>query len=68
MQQLTGKLVSVHAGARDDYSKPVLDKTAFSKAAKLSRGLVGVIEVGGVLRAGDEVTVKVYEHPSWLRR
>ncbi|MCH8962474.1 MAG: hypothetical protein IH820_14445 [Bacteroidetes bacterium] len=32
--------------------------TAFSKAAKLKRGVVGVIETAGVINAGDEVTVK----------
>ncbi len=43
-----------------------LSSTAFSKAAKLKRGLVGVIEAAGVINAGDEVTVVLYEHPSWL--
>lgn len=43
-----------------------LSTTAFSKAAKLNRGVVGVIEAAGVINAGDEVTVVVYEHPSWL--
>ena len=43
-----------------------LSTTAFSKAAKLKRGLVGVIEAAGVINTGDEVTVVLYEHPSWL--
>ena len=43
-----------------------LSTTAFSRAAKLKRGIVGVIEAAGVINAGDEVTVVVYEHPSWL--
>ncbi len=43
-----------------------LSTTAFSKAAKLKRGVVGVIEAAGVINAGDEVTIVVYEHPSWL--
>ena len=43
-----------------------LSTTAFSKASKLNRGVVGVIEAAGVVNAGDEVTVVVYEHPSWL--
>jgi MOSC domain-containing protein YiiM len=47
--------------------KPVSD-TAFSKAAKLSRGVVGVVEAAGVINAGDEVTVVLYETPSWLAR
>lgn len=42
--------------------------TAFSKAAKLNRGVVGVIEAAGVINAGDEVTVVLYETPSWLER
>lgn len=47
--------------------EPVLD-TAFSKAAKLSRGVVGVVEAAGVINAGDELTVVIYETPSWLTR
>jgi MOSC domain-containing protein YiiM len=43
-----------------------LSTTAFSKAAKLNRGVVGVIEAAGIIKAGDEVTVVRYEHPSWL--
>ncbi len=43
-----------------------LSTTAFSKAAKLKRGVVGVIETAGIINAGDEVTVVLYEHPSWL--
>ena len=41
---------------------------AFSKAAKLKRGLVGVVEVAGTINAGDQVEITVYEHPSWLAR
>ncbi len=47
--------------------EPVSD-TAFSKAAKLSRGLVGVVEAAGTISAGDEVTVVLYESPGWLAR
>lgn len=42
--------------------------TAFSKAAKLTRGVVGVVEVSGAISAGDEVVVEIYETPAWLRR
>ena len=42
--------------------------TAFSKAAKLTRGVVGVIEAAGTITAGEEVTVVLYETPSWLER
>ena len=45
-----------------------ISATAFSKAAKLKRGIVGVVEVAGPISAGDEVTVTVYAHPSWLSR
>ncbi len=43
-----------------------LSTTAFSKAAKLKRGVVGVIDVAGVISAGDPVSVVLYESPSWL--
>ena len=45
-----------------------LSTTAFSKAAKLKRGVVGVVEVAGVISAGDDVTVEIYEPPAWLLR
>ncbi len=45
-----------------------LESTAFSKAAKLTRGVVGVVEVPGEIAVGDEVMVEVYATPSWLLR
>lgn len=45
-----------------------LSSTAFSKAAKLNRGVVGVVEAAGTISAGDEVTVELYETPAWLLR
>jgi MOSC domain-containing protein YiiM len=42
--------------------------TAFSKAAKLKRGVLGIVDVPGTISAGDTVEVEVYEHPSWLER
>jgi MOSC domain-containing protein YiiM len=45
-----------------------LSNTAFSKAAKLTRGIVGVVEAVGVIHSGDEVTVEIYATPSWLIR
>ncbi len=45
-----------------------ISSTAFSKAAKLLRGIVGVIEVAGTISAGDEVIVEIYTPPSWLKR
>ena len=49
-------------------SGKALTNTEFSKAAKLTRGIVGVVEVAGTINAGDEVTVEIYETPSWLVR
>ena len=45
-----------------------LSSTAFSKAAKLRRGVVGVVEVAGEISAGDELTIEIYEAPQWLAR
>ena len=42
--------------------------TSFSKASTLKRGIVGVVEAAGIITAGDEVTVVLYETPSWLVR
>jgi len=58
------KLAAIH----ETRSGKSLSSTAFSKAAKLSRGLVGVVEVPGVINAGDDVQVQLYETPSWLIR
>ncbi len=40
---------------------------SFSEAAKFCRGLVGVVEVPGFIRAGDRVTVEPELLPKWLR-
>lgn len=45
-----------------------LRTTTFSNAARLLRGIVGVVEVPGDVHAGDEVTIELYEQPSWLAR
>lgn len=58
------KLASVYTTR----SGEVLSSTTFSKAAKLNRGVVGVVEVAGAISAGDEVTVVLYETPAWLVR
>ncbi len=54
------------AGCYTTKSGEPLSTTAFSKAAKLKRGVVGVIEAAGVINAGDEITIVLYEHPAWL--
>ena len=56
------------AGSLITKSGKKLDDTDFSKASKLSRGLVGVVEVAGEVKIGDTVEVVVYEHPLWLTR
>ena len=61
MGKQLASVFSTHSG------KP-LSSTAFSKAAKLMRGVVGVVEVAGEISAGDEVTVEIYEAPPWLAR
>lgn len=43
-----------------------LQPTAFSKAARLSRGILGIVDVPGVARVGDEVEIVRYAHPAWL--
>ncbi len=52
---------------RTGSSEP-LTTTAFSNAARLSRGIVGVVDVPGEIFPGDEVTIELYEQPSWLVR
>ena len=42
--------------------------TAFSKASKLSRGLVGIVEVAGSVNVGDVVEIDEYAHPAWLTK
>ena len=50
------------------HSGDALSSTAFSKAAKHNRGVVGVVEVAGTISAGDEVSVEIYATPAWLVR
>ncbi|NQY33640.1 MAG: hypothetical protein HRT37_01460 [Alteromonadaceae bacterium] len=45
--------------------KPI-SKNAFSQAAIFTRGLVGVIEVAGQIKVGDEVKVEIYQPPVWM--
>lgn len=41
---------------------------AFSRAAKLRRGVVGVVDVAGEIAVGDAVEVHAYAPPPWLAR
>lgn len=56
------------AGLYTDKAGQQIANTAFSQAAKFIRGLVGVVEVVGVIRAGDEVVVTPYQTPIWIER
>ncbi len=56
------------ASAYNTNSGRELTSTSFSKAAKLTRGIVGVVDVPGAISAGDEVVVEVFETSSWLVR
>jgi len=58
----------IQASAHHAQSGEPVSDTAFSRAAKLTRGVVGVVEAAGMINAGDEVTVVPYETPSWLAR
>lgn len=58
------KLAETHATR----SGMKLESTAFSRAAKLTRGIVGVVEAEGTISAGDEVIIEIYETPAWLKR
>ena len=37
----------------------------FPKLAMHRRGLVGVVDIGGLINCGDEIIVKVYDAPGW---
>lgn len=63
-----GKMSRIQASLHATNSGKTVSDTAFSKAAKLTRGIVGVVEAAGSISAGDEVTVVVYETPGWLKR
>ncbi len=56
------------AATQETNSGEPLSTTAFSNAARLSRGLVGVVDVPGEIFPGDNVKIIVYEHPGWLHR
>ena len=58
------KLAALHTSHSGDPVEP----TAFSKAAKLTRGVVGVVDVPGTINSGADVTVEIYETPEWLIR
>ena len=56
------------AATQETNSGKPLSTTTFSNAARLMRGLVGVVEVPGEIFAGDVLEIILYEHPGWLTR
>jgi len=63
-KEMSKKLTSLYSS---NSGEPVAD-SAFSRHAKFSRGLVGIIEVSGIINAGDEVIVEFPQLPKWLAR
>ncbi len=57
------KLAEIHTTV----SGEPLAVTAFSEAAKFSRGIVGVVEVAGAIAVGDELAVQPVKLPKWLK-
>lgn len=62
-REMGEKLAAMHTGNSDEW----IPAGAFSQAAKFLRGVVGVVEVAGIIRAGDEVRVEPPQLPKWLR-
>jgi len=56
------------AATHETRSGEALESTAFSKAARLTRGIVGIVDVPGEISAGDDVQIDIYETPDWLQR
>lgn len=63
-KEMGEKLASIHT----TNSGEPLKASAFSKASKYLRGVVGVVEVAGVIKQGDDVEVKIYEPPKWIAK
>jgi hypothetical protein len=61
-QDMSNIQASLHRTKSGDPVSPL----AFSRAAKLRRGIVGVVEAAGVIAAGDHVEVEIYATPPWL--
>ena len=54
-------------GSRNHYGGGALGAADFIEASKFSRGLVGVVEVPGVVSVGEGVSVAPEVLPKWLR-
>ncbi len=55
------------AGSFSSNCNSGLSPTSFSSASKFTRGLVGVVEVPGIISIGDSVAVLNEKLPKWLR-
>ena len=62
-REMSEKLAAMHASNSGEW----IPAGAFSQAAKFSRGVVVVVEVAGIISAGDEVRVELPQLPKWLR-
>ncbi|MEM0953963.1 MAG: MOSC domain-containing protein [Pseudomonadota bacterium] len=62
--EMGAKVAAEYASASGDS----LDSNAFSQAAKFSRGVVGIVEVPGIIRVGDDVEIARERLPKWLRQ
>ena len=50
-----------------DKNGNVLDETLFLQVAKYLRGLVGVVEVPGMIHKNDEFLIIPYTSPRWAK-
>ena len=63
METVEGIVESVHVGSAVGFAKAPCDRIQVE-----FDGIVGVVEVPGEIKAGDEVIVEIYKTPSWLVR
>jgi len=50
-----------------DKNGNVLDETLFLQVAKYLRGLVGIVEVPGMIHKNDEFLIIPYTPPRWAK-
>jgi hypothetical protein len=62
-REMGEKLSAMHTSNSGEW----IPAGVFSQAAKFLRGVVGVVEVAGIISSGDEVIVKPPHLPKWLR-
>jgi len=44
-----------------------IEETLFIQVSKYTRGVVGVVEVPGIMTQGDEVEIFPYTEPKWIK-